>query len=225
MAPQNKFFAASGNTDYLWKSLTDGSVQKMSNGRIPKMTPQQAAGLIGSWIVETGRNGLDRLDVVEKGSAKGRGLSQYTGVRRTPYDMAVSAAKARGDDVNSAQWQLKYFVEEYVGKHDKNGNSLIGWTRVFEQAPKDGTPQTFANYFTGSAAANKGYFRPSIPHTDRRQAAAQEVFQHYYQTPQVKSLAVPKKPNPESTRSLTINKPNPFGQIGEAVKAGLGQLF
>jgi hypothetical protein len=163
----------------MFKALTDGSVAKMSGGRIPKMTSAQAAGLVGSWIVETGRKGLQNLDVVEQGSGRGRGLSQYTGARRVPYDQAVAAAKAQGKDPNSAQWQLQYFVNEYVGKYDRNGQSLIGWTKVFEQMPKVGTPADYARYVTGSAASGSGYFRPGVPKHDRRSQAAQEVFQHY----------------------------------------------
>jgi hypothetical protein len=174
MAPQNKWFAASPNTDYIFKSLTDGTVSKMTGGRIPQMTPTQAAGLIGSWVIETGRKDLTNLDVVEAGSGRGRGLSQYTGVRRTPYDQAAASARAAGKDPNSAQWQLEYFAKEYMNR------DLIGWTRVFENMPKNlKNPGDYAKYFTGSAAEGKGYFRPGVPHTDRRIQAAQEVLRHY----------------------------------------------
>ena len=171
--PANKWFAASPNTDYIFKALTDGTVTKLSNGRIPKMNTQQASGLIGSWLIESGRKDLGRLDVIEAGSAKGRGLSQYTGVRRGPYDQAASAAKAAGKDPNSAQWQLEYFAKEYLNR------DLIGWTQVFEKMPKSGTPESFARYFTGSAKEGIGYFRPGTPHQDRRNQAAAEVFRHY----------------------------------------------
>lgn len=174
MTPKSpKWFAATPSTDYIFKALTDGTVTKITAGRIPKMTPAQAAGLVGSWIIETGRAGLDRLDVIEKGSGKGRGLSQYTGVRRGPYDAAVRQAKAAGKDPNSAQWQLEYFAREYMNK------DLIGWTRVFENAPKQGSPADYAKYYTGSAQQGTGYFRPGTPHWDRRMQAAMEVYNHY----------------------------------------------
>lgn len=174
MAPKTgRWFAATPNTDYIFKALTDGTVSKMTANRIPKMTPAQAAGLVGSWIIETGRPGLQNLDVVEQGSGRGRGLSQYTGVRRGPYDQAVSAARAAGKDPNSAQWQLEYFAREYLNK------DLIGWTRVFENAPKSGSPADYAKYYTGSAQQGTGYFRPGTPHWDRRMQAAMEVFKHY----------------------------------------------
>ena len=167
--------------DYLYGALTSGVAQVLSGGKIPQMSPEQAAGLLGSWIVETGKADLTGLDVVERGNNNaGRGLSQYTGVRRGPYDRAREKAIAQGKDPNSAQWQLQYFVEEYSGKHDPApGRSLIGWTRQFENAPKAGTPEGFADYYTGSAAAGKGYFRPGIPHTDKRQDAARQVYRIY----------------------------------------------
>lgn len=172
--PQNKWFAASPNTDYIFRALTDGTVTKLTQGRIPKMNAIQAAGLLGSWLIETGRKDLRNLDVVEVGSGAGRGLSQYTGVRRTPYDRAAASARAAGQDPNSAQWQLRYFAQEYMNR------DLIGWTRVFEEMPKNlRTPGEYARYFTGSAAEGRGYFRPGTPHTDRRIEAAQEVFRHY----------------------------------------------
>ena len=182
MAPQNKWFAASPNTDYIYKALTDGTVTNLTGGRIPKMNATQAAGLVGSWLIETGRKDLSNLDVVESGSGRGRGLSQYTGVRRTPYDQAVRQAQAAGKDPNSAQWQIEYFAKEYMNK------DLIGWTRVFEKMPQNlKNPGDYARYFTGSAAEGKGYFRPGTPHTDRRMQAAMEVYNHY-----VKGQGAPK---------------------------------
>lgn len=171
----------SKDMDYLFGALTSGVAQVLSDGKIPQMSPEQASGLLGSWIVETGKADLTGLDVVERGNNNaGRGLSQYTGVRRKPYDRAREKAIAQGKDPNSAQWQLQYFVEEYSGKHDPTpGRSLIGWTKQFEKAPKAGTPEGFASYYTGSAAEGKGYFRPGIPHTDKRQDAARQVYQLY----------------------------------------------
>lgn len=190
--------------DFLFSSLTSDTVTKMSGGKIPKMSREQAAGLLGSWIVETGKANLKGLDVVERGAAAGRGLSQYTGVRREAYDKARAAAIKNGQDPNSAQWQLKYFVEEYLGKHDPApGESLIGWTRVFENAPAKGTPADFARYFTGSAAEGAGYFRPGVPHTESRQNAAQQVFKLY-------GSGQPAQVNKPPAPAAAAAKPNPI---------------
>lgn len=174
------------NVRFLFGALTGDMIEKLSGGKIKKMTPQQAAGLIGSWVVETGKPGLQNLDVVERGRGLGRGISQYTGARRSAYDRARQNALARGENPNTAQWQLKYFIDEYTGKHDpRPGASLIGYTRVLESAPKTLNPAQAAQYYTGSAAAGKGYFRPSEPHVERRAAAAQQIFN---------ALSAPPKP-------------------------------
>jgi len=183
---------------YLWGALTSDTISKMSRGRIPKMTPQQAAGLLGSWIVETGKQGLDKLDVVEQNSGAGRGLSQYTGIRRVAYDHARAQALKQGVDPNTPQWQLQYFVDEYTGKHDPApGQSLIGWTRVFESAPKAGSPSKYADYYTGSAAAGKGYFRPSVPHVEKRAQLAEQVYKALTQQQQ-QALQIQQQQNQPS---------------------------
>ncbi len=196
MAPRNYFAVTrSAELETAWNYLTSGQASKESGGRLPKFTPQQAAGLIGSWIVETGRPNLKGLDVIEKGAGLGRGLSQYTGERRIAYDKARAAALRAGQDPNSIQWQLKYFVQEYVGKHDlKPGASLSGWTRVFENSPSKGSPGFFAQYFTGSAATGTGYFRPSVPHIEKRQDAANQVYK-LFSTPPTPPPPVPEKKN------------------------------
>jgi hypothetical protein len=185
MAPKN-FFAVkrSRELETAWNYLTSGQAQKDSGGVLPKFNSEQAAGLIGSWIGETGKPDLKGLDVVEQGAGEGRGMSQYTDKRRKAYDRARAAALKAGEDPNSIQWQLKYFVQEYVGKHDlKPGESLSGWTRIFERAPAKGSPEFFADYYTGSLAEKRGYFRPSEPHLERRQNAARQVFQLYNNPP------------------------------------------
>lgn len=151
--------------------LTGPEVSRLSQGRISPLTVAEACGFIGCVVVETGRPLLDRLDVVEAGSGAGRGAMQYTGVRRTAYDKARSAAIAKGTDPNSNAWQQKYFAEEYAGLHDPPQGSLIGWTRVFEDRPAGMEPARAAAYFS------EVYFRPGIPHLDRRQAEARVVWE------------------------------------------------
>lgn len=188
-------FQRNNNTDYMFSVLTSPRITQMSGGRIPQMTPQQAAGLLGSWIVETGDPSLQNLDVIERNANAGRGLSQYTGVRRGPYDRARSAAVSSGLDPNQASWQMQYFADEYAGKYDQQGKSLIGWTRSLDQLPPNLTSADYAELITGSAAKGQGYFRPSVPHTDRRRKAADQVFNAYNQP--VSPLAIPKtKPKP-----------------------------
>ena len=157
--------------------FTSEQVQQESQGKIKPLTVAEACGFIGCIIVETGRLNLDRLDVIEAGSGAGRGAMQYTGVRRTAYDKARSSAIAKGVDPSSNKWQQQYFAEEYIGLHDPAAGSLIGWTRIFENRPADMTPAKAAEYWTGSAASATGYFRPGVPHLDRRQTQAQRVWE------------------------------------------------
>jgi hypothetical protein len=156
--------------------LTSDAVLRESKGKIQPLTPSEACGFIGCIIVETGRPSLDHLDVIEAGSGAGRGAMQYTGVRRTAYDKARSAAIAKGLDPNSNRWQQQYFAGEYAGLHDPAAGSLIGWTRIFENRPARMTPAQAAEYWTGSVATATGYFRPGVPHLDRRQQEAQRVW-------------------------------------------------
>jgi hypothetical protein len=90
---------------------------------------------------------------------------------------------------------------------------------VFETAPKKGTPQDFARYYTGSAAEGKGYFRPGVPHTDRRQQAAQEVFNHYYQPEPPKTMKV------QEARQMNVdNRPNPVQMLQQGIKGAVDLL-
>ena len=204
--------------EYLWKFLTSDQVTKESKGKIKPMTKEQAAGLIGSWVVETGKANLSGLDVVERGAGAGRGLSQYTGVRRSAYDKARSAALAKGENPNSAQWQARYFAQEYAGQHDRGG-SLIGWTRVFESAPAKGSAAFFAKYFTGSAAKGQGYFRPGVPHTESRAHAANQVLNLFSQPAQ--AAPPPQAPKPAAAAAT---RPGWMDQL-KIPTVGLGGMF
>lgn len=169
-------FIRNANTDYIFNTLTSPSITRMSDGKIPQMTAQQAAGLMGSWAVETGDPSFQNLDVVESVAGAGRGLSQYTGARRQAYDRIANQA---GSGANNAKFQMQYFADEYAGKYDRNGASLVGYTRVFENAPKSGSAADYARYYTGSASSGQGYFRPSVPHFDKRSKSADSIFQAY----------------------------------------------
>jgi hypothetical protein len=154
-----------------WLSyFTSDQVTKESQGRIAPLTPAEACGFIGCIIVETGSADLSRLDVVEAGSGRGRGAMQYTGVRRIAYDKARSAAIAQGTDPNSNRWQQLYFAQEYAGLLDPPQGSLIGWTKVFERRPAALDPSRAAAHWTAH------YFRPGMPHLERRQAEARRVW-------------------------------------------------
>ena len=76
-----------------------------------KWDPEFAAAWLGQAIVETGNEDLSDLDVVERGSGRGRGMFQYTGARRRDYDAARSKALNRGQNVNDINWQIDYALD------------------------------------------------------------------------------------------------------------------
>jgi hypothetical protein len=199
-----------------WLTFLCGpDVERISRGKIKPLTPAEACGFIGCIIVETGRPLLDKLDVVEAGSGAGRGAMQYTGVRRVAYDKAAAAAIAKGIDPNSNAWQQQYFAEEYAGLHDPPQGSLIGWTKVFEDRLSGMDPSRAAAYWTAH------YFRPGVPHIERRQQEAQRV----WELVQSKRLSVPaQRPPLHQTPVAPAGGLNPCGSeeagmVGPAIKA------
>ena len=143
--------------DEAMRMLTDGTFSKMTGRKVPSMNRDQAAAYLGNVIHETGYADISQLDVVERGNGgAGRGAAQYTGARRDAYDKAMSKNPNR----NTVKAQLQYAAEEYTGKHDPApGQSLVGYTRSFEQMPKDikGATDHLLN----------NYFRPADPKASR----------------------------------------------------------
>lgn len=171
----------SKNTDTLYNYFTSKNGYAKDYG-LPPMTHNQAAGAIGSIMVETGSQDLMNLDVVEKDAMAGRGMMQYTGPRRIAYDKARTAALQAGTDPNTMAWQIKYMAEEYKGKHDPAPDkSLIGYTKSLETygQKRFGSAGEAAVAFTGSAAERRGYLRPGVPHFDKRINAAESVAAAY----------------------------------------------
>ncbi|MGB5135447.1 MAG: phage tail tip lysozyme [Prochlorococcaceae cyanobacterium] len=160
-----------------WLSfLCREAVSAASQGRIHSLSAAEACGFIGCLVVETGSPDLAQLDVIEAGSGAGRGAMQYTGARRTAYERARNAAQTSGIDTGGNDWQQRYFAEVYAGLHDPSAGSPIGWSRVFEDRPAGMNAAEAAAYWTGSAAACCGYFRPAVPHLQRRQQEAPRVW-------------------------------------------------
>lgn len=182
------------NVRYAFDYLTGKSITNDSGGRIKPLTRQQAVALIGNWMVETGSDDLSNLDVVEDGNGgAGRGLGQYTDARREAYDRARAAHIKGGGDANDIRYQLRYFTNEYLGRYDRDGKSLIGYTRALENAPTDDVAEA-TRYLTDN------YFRPSEPHTERRISNAQRLWSQ---------VNTPTKPVVASTPPRTIGATRP----------------
>tara|TARA_B100001964_G_scaffold187476_1_gene208452 strand:+ start:40 stop:741 length:702 start_codon:yes stop_codon:yes gene_type:complete len=152
------------NIRKFYQILTTDKIKQMSGGKIQPMPPEAAMGLIANWRHETGDQWLKKLDTVELDGGAGRGLSQSTGPRRVAYNAAAAKAKAAGIDLNSVEFQMQFFVDEYTGKYDHlvGGKSLIGYSKVLENMPRSGTTEQYARYFSNQ------YFRPSKSHMPRR---------------------------------------------------------
>ena len=191
-------FNATNNVRQAYNFLTGDGIVDRSGGVLQPMTPEAASGLIGNWMVETGSNDLTNLDVVEKNNNQaGRGISQFSHARRGPYDAARDAAINAGIDPNSMEFQLGYAVDEYMGKHDGSGGSLIGWTKAFE---KHGQSNDLVGATTGF---QNDYFRPSEPHQQRRIEAAQRVHTRMTAPQPVQNMS----PNPYNRTDMS---PNPY---------------
>ena len=185
-----------GNVRKAYDFLTGDGIVERSGGALSSMSPQAASGLIGNWIVETGSEDLSQLDVIEEKARKGRGISQYTGVRRGPYDAAREAAINAGVDPNSMDWQLGYAIDEYMGKHDTNGNSLSGWTKSFQEVADMDDVAGAATHL------QQDFFRPSEPHLNRRIEAAQRVYSRM--TAPQPMAPVPEVPTRPAPGMMTI---------------------
>ena len=194
-----------------YDKLTGDWISERSGGKIKPLSPQGAAGILGGFIVETGSEDLTNLDVIENKARAGRGISQFTGVRRGPYDAARLAAIKAGIDPHDLDFQLGYVVDEYLGKHDKNGNSLSGWTKSFENFGQSDNVRDAAVGWTVGKDGKEGYFRPRTPHLDRRIEAAERVHTRMTAPRPIPDLGVPvevKTPTITSTR-----KTDPYAGI------------
>ena len=166
--------------------------------------PEYAASWLGQAVVETGNPTLHNLDVVERGSGKGRGMFQYTGDRRHPYDRARQQALGRGQNPNDINWQIDYALEKdnaYVNM-DRFREGLTDPKKNYQFNPKWGTAtgktptgKPYGNKFSnanqlmgaygkdkvaGYTRALSGEFtRPGTHHMDRRLKASKHIIRMY----------------------------------------------
>jgi len=151
------------NVERLHDAYSTTDMRDRSEGAISPMSRQGASALAGNYIVETGDNTLSNTDVIEEKARKGRGLAQYTSTRRGPYDQARELFLAQGGDPNDIEFQLDYAADEYAGKYDPTpGQSLSGWTGTLSGETDSMSVPEAATHF------RKDFFRPSVPHNQRR---------------------------------------------------------
>lgn len=155
----------------LHDGFTTYKMNELSDGTILPMSTSSASALTGNYIVETGDPTLTKTDVVEVDAGAGRGVAQYTNARRGPYDRACLAYINKGGDCNDmAGFQMPYAAAEYAGKYDPApGASLSGFTGALSGETDGMSLPQAATHF------RKEFFRPSVPHNNRRINAAKTV--------------------------------------------------
>lgn len=158
------------DVEILHDGFTTYKMNDLSNGSITPMPRTSASALTGNYIVETGDPTLSKTDVVEVDAGAGRGLAQYTGARRGPYDQTRLAAIKENVDPNDIEFQMQHAAREYAGDYDPApGASLSGFTGALSGETDGMSLPQAATHF------RKDFFRPSVPHNDRRIDAAQNV--------------------------------------------------
>ena len=189
---------AASNVDAFTKSNLYTAMQRLVETE--GWDPEFAASWLGQAVVETGKQNLEELDVVEHGSGAGRGMFQYTGARRGPYDRARSEALMQGQDPNDIHWQIDYALNTdnpamdldamRQGLTDPEQNYSFNpyWGVATGKSP---TGQSYGDRYSdanglmasygedraaGYTRALTGeYTRPGVPHMDRRLDATRRI--------------------------------------------------
>lgn len=122
-------------------------------------TKAQTAGLIGNFVVESGRDPINPA-AVQYGGGPGRGLAQWEGSRRTDlYNYANSKGKAW----SNLQLQLDFIWHELTGKERNAYNKLKATTTISAAA----------------VAVRQYYERPSVHADQARINAANSIHSRY----------------------------------------------
>ena len=142
--------------------------------------------------------------MVEQGSGAGRGMFQYTGDRRGPYDRARAQALNAGQDVNDINWQIDYALHKdnpYMNL-DAMRQGLTDPKQNYRFEPRWGTAsgrsptgRRYKDRFSDanslmaaygsdrvggySRALTGEYTRAGEPHLDRRVAASKRILDMY----------------------------------------------
>ncbi len=141
----------------------------------PWMTPERAAGVVGSMAIES-RNFQTG---VQDGGGPGRGWMQW--------ELAGNGGSGRGNQLQNYMRNTGYGYDPRTGQYDYgNYDANYGFFRQEANTPlfsrwldplrATSTAAEAARDFTGSSDSGTGYLRPSIPHTERRIGEADATF-------------------------------------------------
>jgi hypothetical protein len=120
--------------------------------------PAAAAGLVGNMMQESGTD-INPAAVGDSGNAFG--AAQWNGPRKRAY---LGFAAARGTSPTDYDTQLDFLLHE--GRTSEKG----AWGGILDAR----TPREAAVY------ASDNFWRPGLPHNDRRAAYAEKVYNTYY---------------------------------------------
>lgn len=120
--------------------------------------PAAAAGLVGNLMQESG-TGIDPAAVGDNGAAFG--AAQWNGPRKKAY---MAYAVARGASPTDYDTQLDYLL------HEGRTSEKSAWGNILDAR----TPAEAA------VVASDSFWRPGVPHNDRRSAYAEKVYQTYH---------------------------------------------
>lgn len=119
--------------------------------------PIAAIGLAGNLTVESGLNpGINELAPLVPGSRGGWGLAQWTGPRRRQFE---DFARNRGVGFDDLDAQLDFLTWELGNTEARAAQALYAATSPAEAA----------------RIASQQFFRPGIPHLDRRISEAERI--------------------------------------------------
>ena len=167
-------------------------------------TREQASGIIGNMIVESG--GLNTSDVQERGPISGRGglgMIQWTGPRR----VALEAYGAeRGIDPRDEVLQGDFMMHELATTH-RNVDQRIRSAQTAEEAA-----WIFAEGYErpqGSSEARRTGDRSRLSHMDRREAAATDSLTDYADINAPRSTGPPMRAvsSPARRRAAPVRRP------------------
>lgn len=138
------------------------------------MSLEQAAGVAGNLVVESGSDSINPAAEEFPGEDRGgKGVVQWTGARWRGADGLREFAKHKGTEWTDMATQMHFILWE-VGKGTP-------WNGKAGGAEKRGWQATL-NETTPSAAAEtwmRLYERPGVPHLDRRISAADTIYETY----------------------------------------------
>lgn len=132
-----------------WEDIAPRAIASLA--RDLKITPQQAAGIVGQLGFESeGLQAINERAPVVPGSRGGFGWAQWTGPRRRAFE---SWAGARGLDINDPEANYGFLVHEL---QDTPESKVLDKIRSAKDAAEAG--RVFTSQF----------LRPGVPHQDKR---------------------------------------------------------